>query len=305
MLALTDHNRTAGPVLRSWQVKVKVPVVGGGAGRRLRLPSKLTRLAQKDAAAGHAEPGDAPWFQACGPSENAAGHACGPRCGGHESVLAGADVDPWASSLDRLRGHIERARAWYALRIENPGLTVAELAQREGVAPARVSEALGLLRLSPAIVADLERPDRRGPVPTVADLERLSRVRDRLAQVGRYRELCRDAGATGNKRRKGAPRQKGFQHLLLQARRYQAWLDDGTHRSLSSIAEAEGITPGRVGQVLDLLTLPPEILAVIDVPAERAPKGLTHMELRRIARLGDREAQMEAFARWLPARTAK
>ena len=219
-------------------------------------------------------------------------------------MLAGAEVDPWSSSLDRLRGHRERARAWYAPRVENPGLTVSELAKREGVAPARVSEAIGLLRLSPAIVADLERPDRCGPVPSVADLERLSRVRDRLAQVGRYRELCRDAGTTGNERRKGAPRQKGFQHLLLPARRYQAWLDEGTHRSLTSIAEAEGITSGSVGRMLDLLALPPESLAVIDVPAERAPKGLTHAEVRQIEGLGNRAAQLEAFEPWWPGKAA-
>lgn len=105
---------------------------------------------------------------------------------------------------------------------------------------------------------------------------------------------------SGSKRRKSVARQKGFQHLLLRARRYQAWLDEGTHRSLVAIATAEKVSHGRVGQVLDLLTLPPEILAVIDVPADRAPEGLTHMELRRIARLATREEKLAAFEAWLP-----
>jgi len=125
-------------------------------------------------------------------------------------VLAGAEVDPWASSLARLRDRLRRARTWYAKRTAEPDLTIAALAEREGVAPARISEALALLRLSPSIVADLDRPDRTGPVPTVADLERLARVRDRLGQVARYRQLCREAGAPGSKRRKGAARQRGF-----------------------------------------------------------------------------------------------
>jgi hypothetical protein len=156
-LALTDHKKADGPVLRSWHVTVKVPVVAGGAGRRTRLPSKLTRLAQQDAAAGHAEAGEAPWFEDCGPRESAAGHGCGPAPEEPVGVLAGAEVDPWACALARLREHLRRARAWYAKRVAEPDLTVAALAQREGVAPARVSEALALLRLSPAIGADLER----------------------------------------------------------------------------------------------------------------------------------------------------
>lgn len=305
MLALTDHKRSPGAVLRSWCLSVRVPVVAGGAGRRTRLPAKLTRLAQQDAAAGHAKGGDAPWFEDCGPGENAAGHGCGPRGQDRTGVLAGAEVDPWASSLARLRDHLKRARTWYAKRTAEADLTIAALAEREGVAPARISEALALLRLSPSIVADLDRPDRTGPVPTVADLERLARMRDRLGQVARYRQLCREAGAPGSKRRKGAARQKGFQHVLLTARQYQAWLDDGTYRSLREIAAAEQVTPGRVGQVLDLLTLPPEILTAIDVPAEQAPVGLTQMELRRIARLGSVEEQQSAFKAYLSGRRMK
>jgi hypothetical protein len=75
-------------------------------------------------------------------------------------------------------------------------------------------------------------------------------------------------------------------------------LESGEHRSAASIARAEGIDPSRVGQVLDLLTLAPEVLAVIDVPAEEVPSGVRQADLRRLVRL-DHEAQRAWVAcRW-------
>lgn len=109
-------------------------------------------------------------------------------------------------------------------------------------------------------------------------------MRDRHAQVARYQRLVRTIAEGGNGRRPSMPKQRGFQHVLARARQYRAWLDDGTHRSLSSIARAEGVTSGRIGDILDVLTLSPAIRAAIDVPADRLPRGTTHEELRRIGR---------------------
>ncbi len=54
-----------------------------------------------------------------------------------------------------------------------------------------------------------------------------------------------------------------------------------------------------VGQLLDLLTLAPEIQAALDRPPGGLPAGLTQKEVRRIARLGDHEAQRVLVAqRW-------
>jgi hypothetical protein len=95
------------------------------------------------------------------------------------------------------------------------------------------------------------------------------------------------------------PKQKGFQHLLARARRYQELLASGQYTSMSQLARAEGITHARVGHLLDLLALSPAILVVIDVPAEQAPTGLTHEELRRIARVTDyAEQESEGRRRW-------
>jgi hypothetical protein len=74
--------------------------------------------------------------------------------------------------------------------------------------------------------------------------------------------------------------------------------------SLRSLGEAEGITVSRVGLVLDLLTLAPEILAAIDVPAGRAPK-VTQAELRAIAKVREKGAQIARFDELRGALAAK
>ena len=91
------------------------------------------------------------------------------------------------------------------------------------------------------------------------------------------------------------PRIRGdVRHLLDRARRYQALLDSGACRSLAAIAEREDITPTRVGQVLLLLHLHPEILALLDQPSGRAPVVRYH-DLLRVARMRDQRRQLKAF----------
>jgi hypothetical protein len=196
----------------------------------------------------------------------------------------------WQVPRERLRAHLGRAVRWCEAMLNQPGLTQRELAVREGLPQPRISEGLALLRLPKAVLLDLVDPSRTGPVPTLEDLEALARLADGAAQVARYQRLCREAARPGNGRRAGVARGKGFQHLLARARRYQAMLESGEHRSAASIARVEGIDPSRVSQVLDLLTLAPEVLAVIDVPAEEVPAGVRQADLRKLVRL-DHEAQ--------------
>ncbi len=223
---------------------------------------------------------------------------------GRDAVLSGAAIDPWADARERVRGHLRRACRWRDELLATPGLTVAALAEREAVPAARVSEATSLLRLPTVVLQDLADPASDQPVPTVKALQEVSKLRDPRVQVARFEALRREIGSGGNGRRKNMPRQQGFQHVLAKARQYQAWLDQGVHRSLRSLGAAEGITVSRVGLVLDLLTLAPEILAAIDVPAGRAPK-VTHAELRGIAKVKDKEAQLARFDELRGALAAK
>lgn len=289
VLVPADHNR--GDVLVSWTVAHRVPRIVG-AGRRVRIMSDLTDAPWWPAGHPQSEPGSG--SAGCGPHDGDAGHACGPHV---ERVLAGAEVDVWAQARQRVRRRLDRARALKAQLDEDSELTVAALAEREGIAPARISEALSLLRLPGGILAELEDAEGRGPVPTVLDLEKLARVRDPFKQAAAYQKLCRNVGAGGDGRRAGMPKQRGFQHLLARARRYREWLDTGAHRSLSSIARAEGITHYGIAHVLDLLSLAPDILAAIDVPPHRAPGGVTQGDLRRLVRLKDQTTQIEEFRR--------
>jgi hypothetical protein len=209
-----------------------------------------------------------------------------------------AALDAWGDARQRVRATLERALR-YREALLGPGqLTVAMLAAREGVAPARITEATGLLRLPREVLAELRQG--RGAVPTVKDLMALSRERDAKAVVARYRRLCEDIERGGNGRRVGMPKQKGFQHLLARARSYQELLASGQYTSMSQLARAEGITHARVGHLLDLLALSPDILEAIDVPAENAPTGLTHEELRKVARMDSHAVQEDEVRRRWP-----
>jgi hypothetical protein len=169
-----------------------------------------------------------------------------------------------------------------------------------------VSQVLKLLDLDPTILADLDRSDRVGPVPSELVLRRIAGLPTAAAQRARYAAVCVPSAPTsgGVYRRddpaaKPAPRHDDFRHALDRARRYQGWLDDGTHASLASIARAEGISGTRVGQILSLLHLAPEIVAVLERPRDELPNGLTRREVRGIALLRDQEAQRAAFeTRW-------
>jgi len=178
----------------------------------------------------------------------------------------------------------------------------AEVSRKENLTRARVSQLLGLLRLDPVILADLESEEGAGPVPTEGALRKLS-MQPAAKQRAQYGSLIEKEEKMGRPRRSGPPHarahlpRRGLSHLFEQARRYQTLLDSGEVRSLEEIGKRDGISGSRVGQVLGLLQLAPDIVdLLVDQPAgdERA---ITYRELLRIARMPDLTAQRRAFYR--------
>lgn len=190
---------------------------------------------------------------------------------------------------------VERARR-HAKVIRDEGLTQGQLAEQEGLSGARVNQVLSVLRLDPSILADLTDLERDAPVPSLDELFAIGRLGGGRAQVARYRAVCAALAGKRTDVKAQEARQRGFQHLFARARAWQAALDSGRFRSLSELAKAEGVTHHRVAQVLDLLTLPPEIQAALDVPFEELPPGITQKDVKALARMGGVDAQREAFA---------
>ncbi len=262
----------------------------GKSPRRHRPPEEVLRRVRHDQAqgttsraAGHAGTEDSGDDPGCGPSEDAAGHGCGP--------------DPWEQARQRVVAHLDRAARYRAWLDEDPTRTAAQLAQREGLSRARVSQTLRLVELPPQLVTDLRRSDRTGPVPTEKELREIARMANRWNAMERYQKLVGQDPEVAPVPR--GPRQRGFRHELERARQFQAMLDSGEHDSVASIGRAVGLSAQRVGQLLDLLQLAPDILAVLDVPPERLPATLTQRAIRDIARLRGRDEQRRAVAaRW-------
>ena len=244
----------------------------------------VTATRRRLRAAGHAISEPEASSRAFGPAGCDAGQACGP-----------ADdeppVDPRAGALAQVCAQLDRARQWQAWLDEDPERCAADLARQESLSGARVSQVLKLLTLDATVLADLDRPDRAGPVPSELVLRRIAELPE-PAQRARYGAVCVPSAPTsgGTYRRDDemavpAPRHDDFGHDLDRARRYQRWLDEDVHNSLASIGRAEGVSGARVGQLVALLRLDPEIVAVLERPKEELPRGLTHKAAREIARL--------------------
>lgn len=216
---------------------------------------------------------------------------------GLASAVAQHQEDPWWQRRAVLRERLTQAAGWKAWLDGGSGRSQADLARRERVSRARVCQVIRLVDLDPEIMRDLDVPG--SPVPTERTLFALASLKEPGAQVARYREMVVEALSENAQRCAGAPIPKprirgDVRHLLERARRYQALLDSGACRSLIAIAEQEGLTPTRVGQVLLLLHLHPEILALLDQPGERAPLIRYH-DLLRVARIRDQRKQVQAF----------
>jgi len=196
----------------------------------------------------------------------------------------------------RMRATLERAE-YYARIIRREGITQEDLAAREGVTGPRVNQVLAFLRLERAILDDLTDLSCTTPVPTMSALAAIGRLPTGRAQVARYRQLCAALEASGNAGAVGSARQRGFRHLLAQAREWQDALNAGKYRSISALGRAERLSSHRVGQLLDLLTLPPDLQARLDAPPESLPPGLTQKEVKRIVSMQDEEAKRMEFLR--------
>ena len=200
-----------------------------------------------------------------------------------------------------MRGHIARARD-YQQRIDRGEVeSASELARGEGITRARVCQLLRLLRLAPEVLADVESPDSEAPMVKEAVLRKLAGIEDETEQMETYRRLLAEEGVPRRPARHGARpegrvRRRGLQHVFAQARRYAAMLESGDAGSYAAIGRQEGISGARVGQIVLLLHLDPDILTQVDVPAEELPAGVSERKLRAVARLEAREEQLEAFA---------
>lgn len=256
------------------------------------MKQRQRRLARDLAGPGQPETSVREGLTQTGQSVDGPGHATGPT----------PDDDPWADALARVRKHVERARAFRGWIDAVPERTAADLPRKDKLTRARVSQVLKLLDLAPAIVEDIVREDRRGPLPSQLQLRRIAAIPDRGHQWSSYKQLVRQGDLSirgGSKAAVASTQSRGCQGDLERARRLQKLWDTGAYDSLKALGRDEGVTGARVSQFLNLLHLAPEILAVLDVPEEEVQAGITKSEVRGIARLRGHDAQRRAFAkRW-------
>ena len=201
-------------------------------------------------------------------------------------------MDPWS----RVRAQLGRAREYQrcldAGEVENR----AALARAEDTSRARVTQVMRLLDLAPAIQGRIERDRSSGHGLAQTTLRKIAMLGDHQAQVEAFEQaLGEQPSSSDRSQHRKAPRPRGFQHLFDRARRYRAMLDAAPLLSLKALGELEGITGTRVGQVLALLHLAPEIVAVLDVPGGEVPAGIRYAEVRKLARVRDRGEQVRRF----------
>lgn len=290
-------------MLTTWLVSVDLPAGGGErkprsatlAIRRFRRPVEVCPAstsspapsgaaggaASADGAAQARESGQAKGTggsqsRGIGPRESESGHGIGP-----------SHRDPWAARLKRVRATLARARAIQDWIDCEPGRKAADVARREHLTRARVSQLLRLHKLAPEIWRDIEQPGRTGPVLGELELRGLTSLPPK-EQVKRYRAMLGlDAPAPGDEPPRTAAksaRNRGLSAHLARARELQALIESGRFATIADLGRHIGMSGARVSQILGLLDLAPEIIKAIDVPEEQAPK-VKERELRRIARL--------------------
>jgi hypothetical protein len=213
--------------------------------------------------------------------------------------IAPPPTSPWAERRASIKAHLDRARDFARRLDEGEVASAAELACDEGLTRARVSQLMRLLRLAPAIQAEIDDVESERPMLKEKVLRKLPSLPSPEAQVERFAELLarieaeRSGGAASLAER--GVRRRGFQHLFEQGRRCAAQLDEGEAESYAEVGEREGVSADRVGQLLLLLHLAPGIIEMVDVSAAEVPRGVTELELRRIARLREPSDQWRAF----------
>lgn len=208
-------------------------------------------------------------------------------------------MDPYLERRDSLRRHITRAREWSEAIRHGQVENAATIAARENLSRARVSQLMNLLTLAPVILEEICDPQNSGPVPTEYALRKLTQVRAEAIQLARYRRLVEESHQPAAERARAFGRSRvrrhGFQHLFEQARQLKAMCETGQFVSLRELGMAVGLCAERVGQVLNLLGLAPDLISKLDVPAEQQP-GLSSLQLRELSRIRDFGAQRERFS---------
>jgi len=196
-----------------------------------------------------------------------------------------AAVDAWSDTRERLA----LARSFQTRLDAGEARTQAELARLlGGISASRLGQFLRLLRLAPSIQERIEQD--KGAHQALSDraLRRIAAIPDQQAQVEAF------DNAMDVLRRKGR-RVRGLQHHFERARHYRRLLESEPELNLKEIGVREGSSGARVGQLLLLLALAPEIIEAVDVPHHQLPVGVTERTLRPIAQLRDHAEQMEAF----------
>jgi hypothetical protein len=255
-----------------------VPVVPVGRDGKLLQPDRESGQAATKGAGGR---------RGIGPRETELGHGIGPTL-----------PDPWAARIQKVRAALDRARRFQGWMLAQADRSAADVARREKLTRARVSQLLRLIKLAPEIIADIDRPGRTGRVLGELELRQLAGL-GRKEQVKRYRaklgldlqgKVTADGKVAEAEARPKQARNRGLAQHLARARLYRELVESGRFQTMTELAMSEGVSVSRVSQLLNLLDLHPDIIAAIDVPPEQEPP-VTERELRKVAVILDKERQ--------------
>jgi hypothetical protein len=289
---LTDSGTSAGgsEVLTTWTVTVDLP--SGAALRKPRPASVAVRKARAAALAlAAAQPSDPDAESSHARTNEDHGESrIEPRGMESSQGIAPRRADSPHRALGRVLATLRRARRIQEWIDAEPGRRAADAARKECVTPARVSQLLLLLKLAPEVIADLERADRPGKVPREVDLRQLAPL-DRAEQRVRYFAAFGSVDSTPE-RPKARTERPGLQAHLARARGLHELLVSGRFASIAELGRYVGLSASRVGQLLNLADLHPEILAEID---RGDAVRISESALRRLAQQTDKMAQLEAW----------
>lgn len=208
-------------------------------------------------------------------------------------------VDPFAERRANLRNHLARARRWQQLISSGKAENAADIAAMENLSRARVSQVTKLLNLIPEILEEIDDPNRSGPIPTERQLRVIAKVGSTDRQLTQFARLVKNAHDSLENVpevfRHKRTRQKGLQHLFERARILKRLFDSGRYTRLKELADEVGLSAERIGQLLNLNDIAPDLQEKLDVPFANLPEGFTSAHLRRLAAQRDHGAQRKLF----------
>ena len=215
----------------------------------------------------------------------------------------------WKRRRQQMAERIQQGLDYFEQLAVDPDRNISALAAKVWLPKARVIHLLRLSQLAPEILEDVCDLTRTSPIPSGHQLREISRIKAHDLQRQRYAQFLQGQVPLQFDTSVKPAHPKGFQSLFERAHRYQALLQSGNYASLTAIGRAERLDSAYIGQILALLQLAPDIIARLDVPAEQSIAGLTHKDLRKVARIRDVEDQRRVFeqvvARRLEERSAR